>query len=103
MEHKEHKWNSSEKAKLEILTITETKRKGIGEVIIEGLGILFSGVEMEERAVAGVGMCTKSKLHGKASGLKSDVPGRGSTLSSPLDVPGRDSNLLSSLHVQDRD
>lgn len=43
------------KAKIDILAITETKKKGCGEINIEEHGILYCGVKSSERAEAGVG------------------------------------------------
>ena len=57
--------NEFEKYNLDILGITETKRKGIGEEIYgNGNILLYSGVAKENRAAAGVGcMIKKSKLN----------------------------------------
>ncbi|KAF5305888.1 hypothetical protein FQA39_LY09127 [Lamprigera yunnana] len=52
------------KAKLEILMITETKRKGIREVVIEGHGILLSGVKMVDWKVVNKRMM-KVNIRGK--------------------------------------
>lgn len=43
------------KYSMEILAITETKKKGEGETTIEEYGLLYSGVEMNKTAQAGVG------------------------------------------------
>lgn len=53
--------------KSKLLCITETKKKCVGEMIIEDHRILFSGVDMVRRAEAGGGMCAEPKLYEKIS------------------------------------
>ncbi|XP_050499989.1 craniofacial development protein 2-like isoform X3 [Diabrotica virgifera virgifera] len=51
-----------DKNKIEILGITETKKKGIGEIHLEGGHLLiYSGVPPEKRAAAGVGTIIKKE------------------------------------------
>ena len=49
------------KEKLEILAVTETKKKGTGEITIENHTIIYSGVDVNKRAEAGVGCVISPK------------------------------------------
>lgn len=51
-----------DKAKLDVLTISETKKKGSGiEKLTRHHILIYSGVELEERAAAGVGCILHTK------------------------------------------
>lgn len=52
-------------ANLEILAITETKKKGLGEMTLKGHEIIYSGVDLKNRAEGGVGCVISPKYKDK--------------------------------------
>ncbi|KAK9759149.1 hypothetical protein QE152_g161 [Popillia japonica] len=52
-------------ANLEILAITETKKKGLGEMSLKGHEIIYSGVDLKNRAEGGVGCVISPKYKDK--------------------------------------
>lgn len=54
-----------ERANLEILAITETKKKGRGIMTIGDYGVIYSGAEENQRAEAGVGCVVSPEYMGK--------------------------------------
>jgi exonuclease III len=58
------------KAKLDILAITETKKKGQGITNLNGNILLYSGVPMTDRAKAGVGCIVSERQRSRIKGWK---------------------------------